>query len=122
MAASELAAWEARTVACGWHIHGCLSLGLPNLVEDGPQQGAEGWDGGAEPYPLSGRANVLPDSGHGTPTLVLGQAPEHRAGLTSGFLEIPVVGRGTGQGGLLVSICPLWLPPALTLSRKFPGT
>lgn len=40
MAASELAAWEASTVACGWHIHGCLSLGLPNLVADGPQQGA----------------------------------------------------------------------------------
>lgn len=45
MAASEpgtllLAAWEARTVACGWYVHGCLSLGLPNLVGDGPQQGA----------------------------------------------------------------------------------
>lgn len=65
---------------------------------------------------------MLPDSGHGTPTLVLGQAPEHQAGLTSDFSGIPVVGRGRGQGGLLVRTCPLWLPPALTLSRKFRGT
>lgn len=63
---------------------------------------------------------MLPDSGHGTTTLVLGPAPEHRAGLTSGFSGIPWWG-----GGRARRTPGEYLPPLVALSpdtqQEVPG-